>query len=112
MSETSQSTKSASVAYLLWFFLGGFGAHRFYMGRNGSAFGMMGLCIGSMVLSVFMIGLIGFPILFAWWVVDAFLINKWFQPSSCGAAVECSVSEPPAEEQEQMQEQMQEQEAA
>ncbi len=100
MSETNESTKSAAVAYLLWFFLGGFGAHRFYMGRTGSAFGMMALAIASMVLSVFAIGLIGFPILFAWWVVDAFLINKWLQPGSCGEAVVGSVSEPPAQEQE------------
>jgi len=109
MSESNQSTKSAAVAYLLWFFLGGFGAHRFYMGRTGSAFGMMGLCIGSMVLSAFVIGLIGFPILFAWWVVDAFQIKKWLQPGTCSDAVVGSVSEPPAEEQH---EQMQEQEAA
>ena len=105
MSESNQSTKSAAVAYLLWFFLGGFGAHRFYMGRTGSAFGMMGLAIASTVLSVFVIGLIGFPILFVWWVVDAFKINKWLQPGSCGDAVVGSVSEPPAEEHEQMQEQ-------
>jgi len=57
------------------------------------------------VLSAFVIGLIGFPILFAWWVVDAFQIKKWLQPGSCGEAVVGSVSEPPAEEQEQMQEQ-------
>ena len=28
--------KSAVVAYLLWFFLGGLGVHRFYLGRTGS----------------------------------------------------------------------------
>ncbi|WP_342621698.1 NINE protein, partial [Pseudomonas aeruginosa] len=25
------------TAYLLWFFLGGFGAHRFYLGKTGTA---------------------------------------------------------------------------
>ena len=105
MSESNQSTKSAAVAYLRWCFLGGCGAHRFYMGRTGSAFGMMGLAIASTVLSVFVIGLIGFPILFAWWVVDAFLVNKWLQHSSGGEAVVGSVSEPPAEAHEQRQEQ-------
>lgn len=29
--------KSKTTAYLLWFFLGGFSAHRFYMGKTGSA---------------------------------------------------------------------------
>jgi TM2 domain-containing membrane protein YozV len=71
--------KSATVAYLLWFFLGGFGAHRFYMGRKGSGFGMLGLFAASCILSIFAIGLIGFPILGIWWVVDAFLINKWMK---------------------------------
>ncbi|MHC4427257.1 MAG: TM2 domain-containing protein [Planctomycetota bacterium] len=108
----NQSTKSAPVAYLLWFFLGGFGAHRFYMGRTGSALGMMGLCIASMVLSVFVIGLIGFPILFAWWVIDAFQLNKWLQHCPAGDAVAGSMSEPPAQEQEPAHEQAQEQEAA
>ena len=71
--------KSTTVAYLLWFFLGGFGAHRFYMGRMGSGFGMLGLFLASCVLSVFIIGLVGFPILGIWWIVDAFLINRWMK---------------------------------
>lgn len=29
--------KSAGIAYLLWFFLGFFGAHRFYLGRTWTA---------------------------------------------------------------------------
>ena len=29
--------KSAVIAYLLWFFAGPVGAHRFYLGRTGSA---------------------------------------------------------------------------
>lgn len=29
--------KSKGVAYLLWFFLGIFSAHRFYLGKTGSA---------------------------------------------------------------------------
>jgi TM2 domain-containing membrane protein YozV len=69
--------KSTVAAYLLWFFLGAFGAHRFYMGRTGSGLGMLGLCLGSMLLSVFVIGLIGLPILAVWWLVDAFLIPRW-----------------------------------
>jgi TM2 domain-containing membrane protein YozV len=71
--------KSTTVAYLLWFFLGGFGAHRFYFGKMGSGFGMLGLFLGSCVLSLVIIGLIGFPILSVWWIVDAFLISKWMK---------------------------------
>ncbi|MCP3902207.1 MAG: TM2 domain-containing protein [Planctomycetes bacterium] len=75
--------KSTGVAYLLWFFLGGFGAHRFYCGRTGSAFGMLGLSIGSVLTAPFLIGLLGFPALFVWWIVDAFLIGKWINEDAC-----------------------------
>lgn len=30
--------RSTGIAYLLWFFLGGFGAHKFYLGRVGIGF--------------------------------------------------------------------------
>ena len=87
MNDVQSTPKSTTTAYLLWFFLGGFGAHRFYMGRTRSAFGMLGLLAASCVLSVFAIGLIGFPILGIWWLVDAFLINTWLkQPSATVAA--------------------------
>jgi TM2 domain-containing membrane protein YozV len=29
--------KSTGAAYLLWFFLGGLGGHRFYLGQTGTA---------------------------------------------------------------------------
>ena len=86
MSNGPSNAKSPAVAYLLWFFLGGFGAHRFYMGRTGSALGMLGLLIGSLVLSVFVIGLLGFPVLTVWWLIDAFLINKWLKAEEAGVA--------------------------
>ena len=37
--------KSAGVAYLLCIFLGGFGAHRFYLGRTPSAIGQLVLWV-------------------------------------------------------------------
>lgn len=89
---SQQSSKSAAAAYLLWFFLGCFGAHRFYMGRTGSAVGMLSLFLGSCILSVFVIGMIGFPILFIWWLVDAFLINKWIQEAG-GHPVAATISD-------------------
>jgi TM2 domain-containing membrane protein YozV len=101
MSETNPNAKSPAVAYLLWFFVGGVGAHRFYMGRVGSGIGMMALAIASLILSFFLIGLIGYPILFVWWVVDAFLINRWLQESrteTAGTPVAGSISESPATE--------------
>ncbi len=52
--------KSAGVAYALWFFLGLLSAHRFYLGRPGTAI----LQIASYFI------LVGF----IWLLVDAFLI--------------------------------------
>lgn len=83
---SSNTVKSPTVAYLLWFFLGGFGAHRFYMGRTGSAIGMIALFLGSMIGSVIVIGAVGFLALFAWWVADAFLMRKWFEEGSSAVA--------------------------
>ena len=61
--------KSAGVSYLLCIFLGGFGAHRFYLGTTGAAIGQLAL------------GLLGWVTLFITWIplgiwliVDLFLI--------------------------------------
>lgn len=68
------SKKSALVAYILWFFLGGFGAHRFYLGRTGSAVGLLVLFIVSILLTLVLIGAVGLLIVAIWLIVDAFLI--------------------------------------
>lgn len=57
--------KNIVVAYLLWFFLGLFSAHRFYLGRAGSA-------ILQIVLYFVLVG-------FIWLLIDAFLIPGMVQ---------------------------------
>jgi len=57
--EVEQRKKNPAAAWLLWFFLGLFGAHRFYLGRIGSGIAM--LFTGG-----------GFVI---WWFVDIFLMS-------------------------------------
>ena len=59
--------KSAVIAYILWFFLGWFGAHNFYLGRKG-----VGIAQVLLTISV-----IGWFITVVWVVVDAFLIPGW-----------------------------------
>ena len=61
--------KSTGAAYLLWFFLGGFGAHRFYLGRTASGIAqLLLLLLGWIPLFV------GWFVLGIWWLIDAFLI--------------------------------------
>jgi len=66
--------KSLPVAYILWWFLGAFGAHRFYMGRTGSAVAMLVIMLLSFPLALVFIGFLGFMAIGVWWLVDAFLI--------------------------------------
>lgn len=56
--------KSTGAAYLLWFFFGVFGGHRFYLGYTGSAVVML-------ILGLTFFGLI---ITAVWALIDAFLI--------------------------------------
>jgi TM2 domain-containing membrane protein YozV len=59
--------KTALVAYILWFFLGLFGAHNFYLKRTGVA-------VAQLILSLTIVGML---ITFFWVLVDAFLIPGW-----------------------------------
>ncbi|MBP6878253.1 MAG: TM2 domain-containing protein [Phenylobacterium sp.] len=69
------SKKSAGVAYLLWLFLGGLGAHRFYLGRTGSGVAMLALTIlGWSLLFALGLGLLFLIPLGIWLLVDLFTI--------------------------------------
>lgn len=78
---SSTNGKSLGVAYALWFFLGGFGAHRFYAGRTGSAIGMTALTVGSFITSFILIGFVGFAALAAWWIFDAIKMQDLLEPT-------------------------------
>lgn len=67
--EFEAQKKSIPAAYLLWFFLGGLGAHRFYLGEKGTAIAQ--LLLGLLGWLPFFIGWV---ILGIWLLVDAFLI--------------------------------------
>src|SRR5262249_22046608 len=59
--------KSLAAAYLLWFFLGWFGGHNFYLGRTGVA-------VTQLILTITILGML---VTFFWVIVDAFLIPGW-----------------------------------
>lgn len=69
------SKKSAGVSYLLWFFTGGVGGHRFYLGRTGSAVAQLILSIlGWLLILAAGLGLLFLIPLGIWLLVDLFLI--------------------------------------
>jgi hypothetical protein len=51
MMATGASPKTKLVAFLLCLFLGTFGAHRFYVGRIGSAVGQLLISIAAIIFS-------------------------------------------------------------
>jgi TM2 domain-containing membrane protein YozV len=59
--------KSVVVAYLLWFFVGLFGGHNFYLKR-------IGVAVTQLILTITMVGMV---ITIVWILVDAFLIPGW-----------------------------------
>jgi TM2 domain-containing membrane protein YozV len=65
------------VAYLLWFFLGYFGAHNFYLKRTGVA-------VVQLILTLTLIGML---IVFFWHLVDAFLIPGWVRRNNNALAL-------------------------
>ncbi len=66
--------KSLVVAYLLWFFLGTFGAHRYYLGRDGSGLTMLLLTLVSLVFGFVPWATFGLVVVAIWSSIDAFLI--------------------------------------
>lgn len=66
--------KSLLIAYLLWFFVGYLGIHRFYIGKIVSGILMLLLFALSTLLTVIGIGFIGLAIFGLWWLIDALLI--------------------------------------
>ncbi|AMM86529.1 TM2 domain-containing protein [Martelella sp. AD-3] len=71
----TNGAKSPAAAYLLWFFVGWAGAHRFYLGRPGSAIAMLLLNVVGWLTAVFIIGLVFLAVFGIWWLVDLFLIS-------------------------------------
>lgn len=75
--EYENNKKSIVLAYFLWFFLGMFGAHRFYFGKTGSGLALLLLTVGSLVLTVVLIGAVLIIVPLVWVLVDALLIPGW-----------------------------------
>ncbi|WP_045387866.1 TM2 domain-containing protein [Falsirhodobacter sp. alg1] len=70
----TNESKSAGIAYALWFFTGSLGGHRFYLGRTGTGLAMLALLIVGVATSILGVGLALLAALGIWVLIDAFLI--------------------------------------
>lgn len=61
------NSKSVLVVYILWFFVGLFGGHNFYLKR-------IGVAVTQLILTITVVGSV---ITLVWIIVDAFLIPGW-----------------------------------
>ena len=71
--------KSALVAYLLLFFLWGFGVHRMYLGRWVSGIMMLLLWGLGWLTSPILIGFLPIGLVCLWVIIDIFLIPGMIQ---------------------------------
>jgi TM2 domain-containing membrane protein YozV len=79
-SNKTRGFKSMGAAYLFWFFLGGIGAHRFYLGYVLSGGGMLLISVFIFIFSIlpffFVFAYPLLALLTVWWLADAFLIPR------------------------------------
>lgn len=78
--EVGQPVASTLITYVVWFFLGNIGGHRFLTGRVGSGLVMLGLHIlGWLTFWLLGLGFLIWGAVGVWWLVDALLIPGWLR---------------------------------
>lgn len=76
--------KEPVVAWILWFFLGVFGGHRFYLKQYTEGFMLLGAWVFLVLILSSLFGVVGLPTLgvvcivlvWVWWIVEAFTLNS------------------------------------
>jgi len=98
MSETAKmmvydaKKKSTGVAYLLWFLLGGIGAHRFYVNRTTSGVIYLVLQVIGWSTVAAGLGVLAFGVIGIWWLIDAFLVPGMVRSNNLMLAAELNAN--------------------
>ncbi len=74
--------KNMVIAYLLWWFLGWAGIHRFYLGKTGSGVAQLALTVIGWATAVILIGFVFLGIWGIWWLCDAYYVQKYVRQSN------------------------------
>lgn len=74
--------KNMVIAYLLWWFLGWAGIHRFYLGKTGSGIAQLALTVIGWATAVILIGFVFLAIWGLWWLCDAYYVQKYVKESN------------------------------
>ena len=84
--------KSVGIAYLLWFFFGPFGAHRFYAGATGSAAALLIITVVSFFLMLVVVGAFTIWISLIWVLVDLFLVPGMVRKHNVNLAMQLNIN--------------------
>lgn len=82
--------KNMLVAYLLWWFLGWAGIHRFYLGRVKSGIAQLLLFVLGWVTAIFVVGYILIIAWLIWWSLDAYFTYKIVEDENAKLGVQNS----------------------
>lgn len=83
--------KNIGLAYLIWWFLGLFGGHRFYLDRKTTAIVQLCLTVIGILGTIIVFGYLLIFIVAIWWIVDAFLIPNWVQSANAASGLDSSI---------------------
>jgi len=82
--------KNILVAYLLWWFLGWLGIHRFYLGRTKTGLAQLFLFIIGVLTLILIIGYFLLIAWIIWWLLDAYFTYKIVEEENQKLGVENS----------------------